>query len=454
MSPPSALSTLAREVVRLAFPAIVAGLAGTLVFFTDRLMLGRFSADALGSMQVSGPVLWSVHSVFGAFAAGTLAVVGRASGAGQTDRAERTTAATLLFALGIGVITAVLGFVTRDPIAALMTGSGPETAVLREHASIYMGIVYPLLPFVFVAASGTVALQAAGDTQTPMRIGILTGLINLGVSGFLLFGWWGAPRMGIAGAAIGTAAAFTAQALLTVWALGNSSGRRLPLAEAWAGFRALMRPVLRIAGPAFGEKLIFHVGFLVFASIVGRLGAVATAANQSLIAIESLGFIAAAGFGVASSSLVARKLGAQDPAAAATCGWLSVGLGAVSLSLVSVIFLVFAEELVTLFTPDAEVVALGARCLRVAAIAQPLMAISDSLAGALRGAGDTRSPMVVALVGPVVVRLAACWWLTVELDMGLLGIWIGTTLDWAVRGLALGVVFARGRWMHLPVIDD
>jgi len=115
---------------------------------------------------------------------------------------------------------------------------------------------------------------------------------------------------------------------------------------------------------------------------------------------------------------------------------------------VSVVFLAIPETLVRAFTDDPEVVALGGRCLRIAAIAQPLMAVCDALAGGLRGAGDTRSPLVVALVGPVVVRLAACWILAVELDWGLMGIWVGTTLDWTVRMVWLGVVWWQGRWVE------
>jgi Na+-driven multidrug efflux pump len=85
----------------------------------------------------------------------------------------------------------------------------------------------------------------------------------------------------------------------------------------------------------------------------------------------------------------------------------------------------------------------------IAAVAQPLMALSDAMGGALRGAGDTRSPMVVALVGPVVIRLALCWLLAFELEMGLPGIWLATTVDWAVRAVLLTLVFARGKWKSI-----
>ena len=191
--------------------------------------------------------------------------------------------------------------------------------------------------------------------------------------------------------------------------------------------------------------------FLLFAGIVGRLGAAATTANQSLIAIESVGFIAAAGFGVASGALVAQKLGAGRPDDAAACGWLAAGIGGLSLGAVSLAFVVWPEALVGLFSDDPEVVALGARCLRVAAVAQPLMAISDALAGGLRGAGDTRGPMRVALIGPVCVRLTACWLLAVQLDLGLLGIWLAQAFQRLITSLLLSGLWIKRGWAHIEL---
>ena len=121
------------------------------------------------------------------------------------------------------------------------------------------------------------------------------------------------------------------------------------------------------------------------------------------------------------------------------------------LSVIGVIFFVMAEVLVGLFTQDPLVMEEGVRCLRIAALAQPLMAWTDVHAGALRGAGDTRSPMVVALVGPVLVRVVACWLLAYEMGLGLAGIWIGSTLDWGVRSIWLSLVFRRGKWQHVNV---
>lgn len=444
MPSPTPLPALAAEIARLAGPAIVQGLLHTAVLFTDRLLLGRYSPDALASMQISGPLLWSVFSVCGAMGAGIVAVVGRAVGAGQPDQARQTVAASLAFATVLGTAVGLLGFVLREPIAETMGGAGsPEVLAM---AVVYMGWLFAATPLQVVGAAAMTALQAGGDTATPMRVSVVAGVLNLLLSYALLFGAWGLPALGVAGSAIGSVAAFALHALVLLILLRVRSGP-VALRPPYRPLLPALRPVLRVSLPTLGEKLIFHSGFLVFATMVGLLGPVAMAANQSLIAIESLGFIAAAGFGVAAGSLVARRLGAGEPEEARRVGWVASALGMGGLGLVSLLFLLSPEPLIRLFTRDPEVIATGVDCLRVAALAQPLMALADTLASSLRAAGDTRSPMVIAVVGPVVVRLIACAFFALVLDMGLLGIWIGTTIDWAVRCLALVGVWARGRWV-------
>ena len=441
---------LAHEVAQLAWPAILQGLLTTVIFFTDRLLLGTYSDEALGSMQVSGPVLWSVFSVLAAFSAGTMAIVGRSVGAGDKERVHETLLTVLALSAVVGVCVTVLGQVSKEWIAAVMAGGEGTSEAMRSLAVEYMGIVFWVSPLSFVAASGVVALQAGGDTRSPMWISGVCGAANLSVSWVLIFGHLGAPELGITGAAIGSALAIVIQVVLVGAVLWVSRGP-VTLRPLRRPTLAPLIPIFRVSGPTFGEKAIFHTGFLLFAGFVGYLGDVAMTANQSLIAIESLGFMVSFGFGIASSALVAQKLGAGTPEDAAACGWLATGMGAVLLGGIGLFFLIFADQLVGFFSTDPEVVDLGATCLRVAAVAQPLMAITDALAGSLRGAGDTRSPMLVAIAGPIVVRVAACWVLAFEMEMGLLGIWIATTLDWLVRAVALALIFYRGKWRDIVV---
>ncbi len=437
----------ARRVVDLALPAAMQGLVITALMFTDRLVLGRYSDDALASLNTSGTVAWSLLMIGTAWTAGVVAVVGRAVGAGDRDRAAATAGASLALALALGLATAIGGSFLLEPIAYAMAPPPQTSAVVRALAVDYMGILLLGMPFAFVGAAAMASLHAGGDTRTPARAMALAGLLNVLLTVPLVPGWGPLPELGASGAAIGTSASFVLQAAVLVWALRRGRGPVSVQRPRWAA----LRPVLRISGPALGERLLYQSGFLVFAALVGRLGDQAMTAHQSLMAIESLGFIAADAFGVAGAALVAQRLGAGDADDAARAGWWSAGVGVAALSAVGVLFFVAAEPLVGLFSDDPQVIALGADCLRIGAVAQPLMAAVAALGGSLRGAGDTATPMRAALVGPIVIRLAACWLLAFELELGLVGVWLASTADWIARAVWLGIAFARGRWRSIRV---
>lgn len=443
------------DVVRLAWPAMLQGLVATVVFFTDRLLLGRYATEAIGSLGVSGALLWSVFSVFGAYAAGIVAVLGRSIGARDYARARATLRAVLVFAGVVGAVVGVLGWLFHVPIAYALTGGEHVSTTMQNMAAEYMGIVFVVAPVQFVAAAGSTALQASGDTRTPMFIGAATGVINLLVSWLLIYGHAGLPEMGVRGAAFGTAAAFTTQFVLVFWWLRRrDSGltlRRLPddMSVSW---REAVAPVVRVSARSFGERLLFHSAYVTFNALIGHLGDVPLAAHQTLLAIESISFIAADGLSIASGTVVAQKLGSNRPEEARLAGHAAARLGAVLLGVVGLSFLLFPELLIRIFTDDPEVIELGANCFRIAAIAQPFMAISDAFAGALRGAGDTASPMWAALLGPVIVRLTTCYLLAYPAGLGLLGIWIGSTLDWLVRATWMIWRFRSGHWQNIRVL--
>ena len=313
-----------------------------------------------------------------------------------------------------------------------------------------MGVVFYGIPLNMIQMTGVTALQADGDTKTPMWISAIQGVLNLVVSWALLWGYGPLPEMGIEGAAIGTLASFCLGGLLVIIVLLRREGivKWEPLLRpSWSA----LKPVVRLSIPAFGEKVAFHTAFVIFAAYVGHLGPLEMSTNQALIAIESLGFMVAHGFSVAAAALVAQKLGAKAHNDAVTVGWITAGLGTVVLGAIGLIFWFFAEPLLRCFSDNPEIIAMGVPCLRLAAVVQPLMAICEAMAGGLRGAGDTRTPMLAALLGPVGVRLFFCWYLAFELDMGLLGIWVGTSLDWVVRVIFLTTVFKRGRWMQIRI---
>jgi putative MATE family efflux protein len=285
-----------------------------------------------------------------------------------------------------------------------------------------------------------------------MVAGITAGLVNLAVSWVLVFGHFGAPPLGVLGAAIGSVCAFVAESVVLFLALGTRRSRHLLFGPVAPGMlREQTLSMWPLAWPVLGERAVFHAGFTVFTAQVGHLGPVALAAHQAVIAVESISFIAADAFGIAAGALTAQKLGAGRPDQARSAARFAVFVAVVALALIGLVFAVFPAILVSPFSREADVNAQAATALLIAALAQPVMAFCDAVAGILRGAGDTRTPMMTAIAGPLLFRISACYVLAYPMGLGLAGIWIGTTLDWYVRAIWLGTAFYREKWLHLKL---
>ena len=450
-----------REVLALSLPAMAQGLLVTVVFLTDRALLGRYSSDGLGVMQVCGPSVWTLFSLLGALEVGLMAVVGRRVGAGDAAGAAAAARAVCVSSLLIG---AALALCAR-PLADLVVWVGGRAA--PELAALSLSYALPLLwsaPLKLLGGAACAAMQAGGDTRTPMWISLACGLVNLAASWGLIYGVGGLPALGVEGAAWGSALSFSLQGLLAALLLARASRPpRVPLRAllgALWGLRgrrgareelAALAPAARVTRGALGERVGYHAIYLLYAEIIATLGVLAMSAHQVALAVESVGFICADAFGVAASALVAQRVGAGDLRAAAAAGWGATLLALSSMLAVSALYWSIPERLVALVTSDPAVAAAAAPCLLAAAVAQPLMAGSCALSGALRGAGDTLSPMVIMVAGPLVFRVGACWLFGHALGWGVFGVWVGTTVDWGVRLALLSWAFARGRWRRCEV---
>lgn len=438
---------LAREVRRLAVPAIVHSLLQTLVFVVDRVMLGRHGEASLAAMQIGGALEWSIWSVFAAFEVGTVARVGRHVGAGDRVRARRAALLSLSIAATIGAIVALA---TPLVLAALPLVSARVSSAAAAEARAYLGVTIAASPLVFVAATATAALQSGGDTRTPLVIGVVANVVHVALNRVLILGAFGVvPALGARGAGISTAVTFAIEAALATWALTDRS-RPVCLRAPEGGHRAEpgalhdeVRELVRVGGPAFVERVLYHIGFVTYSLIVTRLGDAAMAANQSLISVESICFLSADGFGVAAAALVAQKIGAGAADEARDAARIATRYAVTTLTAFGVSSLALRDVILPIFSDDPPVLAIGRAAMPVLAAAQPFMAIGIVMAQALRGAGKTKQALGVSLMGAVFVRLTATWLCTVSFGLGLIGVWLGSTMDWFVRAIVLVVMFRR-----------
>jgi putative MATE family efflux protein len=263
----------------------------------------------------------------------------------------------------------------------------------------------------------------------------------------LVYGGFGVASLGIAGAAISGGLAFTAGTALALvlWAKGTL---RLALPRAFAFDAARMRELIRVGYPAALEQLVFQSGFIVFTFIIAHhYGTSALAAYGIGVQILSLSFVVGFGFSIAASTLVGQHLGARDPARATASGFRAMGLAVSSMSALSVLIVLGARPIAELMIADPEVVRLTVVFIYFLGAAQPLMAIEFALGGALRGAGDTRFPLLTTFTGLIGGRILLA---VVFTGLGLKVEWIYGTLlaDYILKATLLVMRFRSGRWQN------
>ncbi len=426
---------LAREVRRLALPAILHSLLQTLVFVVDRIMLGRHGEASLAAMQLGGAMEWSVWSVFAAFEVGTIARVGRHVGAKQPALARRAALISLALAAGIG---GALAAATPLLLAVLPRVATSVSPAAMAEAQRYLSVTMTASPVVFVSMIAVATLQAGGDTRTPLAIGVFANVVHIVVNWVLI------PVLGARGAGISTAVTFALEAILALAALASTKrpvSLRGPRAD--GPVRTETRELARIGVPAFFERVLYHVGYVGYVLLIARLGDASMAANQSLISVESICFLSGDGFGIAAAALVAQKLGAERPDEARRAAWIAARYSVVALTTFGLVAWALRDAILPAFSHDPQVIAIGRGVFPVLALAQPFMGCAIVLAQAMRGAGRTREALIVSIAGAVIVRLTATYAFGIALGLGLVGVWLGSTVDWVTRTALLATLHLR-----------
>lgn len=441
--------TLSRTILSLAAPAVVENLLVTAVFFADAVLIGWLrDASALAAVGLGGTVMFIFNGLFQALAVGATALVARAWGRRDFALAERVaTQALSLSVVFAGLVTAVMLPLAEGLLALL----GAEAAVVTM-GGLYLRLVLSTSLFSFPMMVANGIMRGAGDTRTPMWLTLVMNVWNVGAAVVLVFGLGPAPALGLAGAGWATASARALGGILAMGALlfGRTVLRLRPAALLrWD--RALAWRILRLALPNLGETVISRLGYMLFISIVTALGTVPLAAHQIAIRVESLSFMPGWGLSVAAATLVGQALGAGDEEMAElglrrALLWAMGLMGALAIG-----FALLGRVVVAAFGSTPEVLDLAGVAVRIAAAEQPFLAVQMVLAGGLRGAGDTRTPMWVTLFGVACLRVAVVYLFAIVLGWGLAGVWWGTAVDWAGRAGLLWFLFRRGAWKRTRV---
>jgi putative MATE family efflux protein len=456
-----------RVVLALAVPVLAQYGLNQVVILSDSIIAGRLegvgeAGAAIQNAQTTAHYLaWAITSYTVLVTVGSTALVARFVGAGDLPTARDTTHQSLLLGVFFAGIATAAGLAGGIDALVRLLNLHDESARL---AGDFLRVLFALLVFQVTEQIGVACLVGAGDTRTGLVVMIGVATANVPLAWSFGFGFGPIPALGFVGIAVGTALShvFGCLVVLVVLIRGRY-GLWLSLHRFRPNFGLMLR-LLRISVPAAIDNLSLVAGQLWFLSLVNQLGVVAGAAHGIALRWEALGYLSGSAFGTAAMTLVGQNLGAARPDLAKRSGWLAFGLGALVMSTMGVIFYVFAWRMFHLLAPTRpEIIEAGVPALQLVAFAMPGLAATIVLLAALRGAGDTRVPVLFTLIGFFAVRIPLAYLLirpSVTLpggfvaagaDLGLIGAWLAMLIDIDVRATFFLTRFLRGAWLKTKV---
>ncbi len=416
-----------------------------MVGLVDSYLVGHLGAVALSSVGLANQYVMLATALFGAVGTGATALIARHVGAQEPRMANRILHQSLLMGAAIGLVAAAILFALATTCMEAL--NAPAEVV--EPAAGYLRITCVSLPISAIMFLGMAALRGSGDTRTPMATMAAVNVINVVVAYAFIYGFGPIPALGVAGSAIGAAAGRVTGGILIIGILmAGRAGLRLRLEQLIPDRQQALR-ILNIGLPAAIEMLFMRVGQMSYVAVVAGLGTVAFAAHQLALTSESISYMPGFGFAVAATTLVGQGLGAREPDRAQSGGYESLRMAMVAMTLMGLVFVFFAPQLLGIFTSDPLVIEQGEWPLRLVGLSQPMLSSAMVLSGGLRGAGDTRKTLVITAVGFWGVRLPLALLLTGP--FGLIGAWIAMSVDLNARGLAMLFRFRSGKWKTLRV---
>jgi putative MATE family efflux protein len=442
---------LIRSVLRLAWPVIIQQVSFAAVQLVDTALVGHLGEDALAGVRLAGQIFWFAQAGMVAVSVGSTAIIARAVGAGDSAQATSILRNAIILSFAWGVTIAVaMWFLGSWGLG--MLGAEPGA---RHEGTVYLKAAAVGMPMWSLIYAGNASLQGAGDTRTPMAIGVAVNVFNIVIAYLLINGPGPFPRLEVLGSGAGFSGAAIIGAFLVLQSL--ASGSRVIV---WSPLHAGRldpvdaRRILNVGVPAGLEQAQFNIAFMIYTRIIASLGTTALAAHGVTLAIQSLTFNVGFALSVATTALVGQSLGAKRPDLAEKSTYVAMRYSLIFMGSIAVAMMVLGGQITGLFVGGENapaVIDIGGRLLFIFAFAMPGIAVSLTLGGGLRGAGDTRAVLVIMAGCTWIIRLVPAYLFAIVLDLGVPGAWLAAIMDINTRALLMWIRFRLGRWKEIRV---
>ena len=442
-------------IMSLAWPTMLEQLMQTAVQYIDTAMVGALGTDATAAVGATSTVNWLIGSTISAFGIGFLSYIAKACGAGDKAAAKRAASQAALVVLIAGIVFTALTLSLSSFVPVWMQ----VDESIRDLSARYFFILYaPMLPRTAIIIFGTI-LRSAGDTKTPMKVGVVMNIINVILNYFMIFATrtvtvlglsftMPGAGLGVIGAALASAVVFTYGGIhLTVvlWRHPLVS----PKGESFKPDMEILRPCMKVAFPNMLQRFGTSFGYVAFASMINALGEVATAAHTIANTVESLFYIPGYGMQTAAATLAGNAYGAKDAQRMKDLAAMFIPIEVALMILSGGALFASAPMLMSLFSSSEEVIALGATVLRMVAVSEPFYGFSIIIEGMMLGVGKTKRPFIYNIIGMWGVRIVGTWICTQLLPYGLVAAWACMIAHNMLLFFLFLINYIRGNWNPL-----
>ena len=441
---------LLRDVILIAWPSFIELVLTQLTSMADQVMVGRLPGQegimALSAVGLAAQPKFLLMTLIQAMNVGATAIVARYRGQNDQKSANLVFKHALILNFIMSAIFMVVGLFSSEWLINFMSAEGIAPQALAYGVDYLQIQMYGFIPLC-LGFTVTAALRGIGDTKTPMVYNTVANVVNLCFNYLMIYGNFGFPRMGVAGASWATIIGQTV-AFFIAFAVVLSKRRYiyLDLKEKFKFNWKFMRGVISIGIPSMVEQLFMRAGIIIYSRTVAGLGETVYATHQICMSIQSLSFMMGQAFANAATTLMGQSLGKRRSDMASIYMRETRNLGIAVSFLMMAILIFLGKYIVGFYNSTPEVIAAGAQVLILLAISQPFQADQFIVSGGLRGAGDTRYTALVMLITVVGVR-SGLGLLTINvLDWGLMGAWIALVADQLLRTGLMAYRYSSGRW--------
>ncbi|MEM6704201.1 MAG: MATE family efflux transporter [Acidobacteriota bacterium] len=423
-----------RALVALAVPIVVAQVGMMLLGTVDAMMLGRVSKEALAAGAVGGTIGFGLLSVPIGILMGLDPLAAQAFGAGDRRRLRRTLERAFALAVLLGLPTMAALWLASNSFELLR--QSPEIVPLAK--DYLRGLVPGVLPFLFFVVLRQTE-QAMGIVRPALLAALVANVWNVFANWVLVFGNLGVPALGVRGSAWATSSARLVLFLVILGATRPVVPYLLKV-KPWRQFAPRLHgEMMKIGLPISVHRSLEFWVFSVVGLLMGTLGSLEMSAHQIALNLSSLSFMVPLGIGTAAATRVGNAIGRSDLPAAARSANLSLALGCAVMVVSASLFALLPRLLARLYTAEAQVIALAATLLPIAAAFQFSDSVQTVAAGILRGTADTTWPAVSVFAGFWILGLPIGWWWAFQQGWGPTGLWWGLTLGLTIVAVLLTV---------------